>query len=322
MESLIYTKYNYTHTCIEDTYQDVLEYGIENISEYYDTVEYSDTMFIINSCSIFQRAIDWVCRYCKEYYPNVKRIIYYDFEQCYIHNKYLILLFYDKIIENQKTIESYGMSFELWTYNPLNLNYYKKLLGDNINAKFVPLRYCESLKYKHKQLLDKRVNLKKEFFFGFIGEIFNEESNYRYSNLQKIYHTLSVNDRSILIISRCKVFLNDLDLNSKYVCGLNLHQYDENSYQEQIRIAPLLQSGIPVISEKSHINFFGDLILEYDFSNYNADDFYQKVDEYLDRVSNIDLSEEFKQMTVDNYNEYVFNIEQQYNKVIEENIYV
>lgn len=316
---IFYEKKTHTQLAIDSYGKNVLEFAKSNIEERFDTEEYSDAIFVINSCDLINN-ISYLCDYCKENFPWVKRVIYYDCEQFYIHKKYVLFLF----IENLKTVPTFlkerGFDFEIWSYNPINLKYYDKLFDKEIKYKFVPCVYSNTLQEKYDILKKSRLCREQyQFKFGFIGEIFNYTSAYRLDNLKKIYTLDSGNDFPFLLIERSSDFLNNNELNSMYESCLNIHQYDENSYQEVLRIAPMIQSGIPVITEKSNINFFGDLVLEYDFDNFEYSDFKDKVFNYLENFN--DNTERYKEMTINNYNEYLFDINKQLQNVTEQGIY-
>lgn len=147
----------------------------------------------------------------------------------------------EHIIKNIKNAD------EIWDYDLDNIQVLKSY---GIDAKFVPIKYTESLKrIKNKKHPDIDV-----LFYGtltprrynIISQMIN--SDYYYNNINFVYLFNFDGPKLDDYISRSKIILN-------------IHPH-ENHRQEQARIYyPLINSKC-VISEKSDRNYFGDLVLE------------------------------------------------------------
>ena len=178
-----------------------------------------------------------------------KKIIVYQLEQL-VENHWWTK---EEIIDNIKNAD------EVWDYDLENIEILKL---NKIEAKFVPIKYTESLKkIKNKEFPDIDV-----LFYGTLTPrryniIFNMiNRDYYYGNINFVYLFNFDSSKLDDYISRSKIILN-------------IHPHDCHR-QEQVRIYYPLINDKCIISETSSINYFGDLILERDPEYFRNTIFY------------------------------------------------
>lgn len=196
----------------------------------------------------------------------------------------------DHIIERLKDAD------EVWDYDLDNI---KKLKKHGIDAKFKPFLYSERLK---------RIENKPEpdidiLFYGTL-------TDYRYKFLERINHYGSVGT-TVCAFGLSREVLDEFIGRSKIIIDLQLSD-SETFIQKQTRLYYALINNKCVLSEKSHKNYYGDLIVEV---NNDVDEIL-KTAEYLissekwREYSNI--SDKFKNLTLYNMIDNAFsNVESQ-----------
>jgi hypothetical protein len=202
-----------------------------------------------------------------------KKVIVYQLEQLVDNHWWSI----EHIINNIKNAD------EIWDYDLENIQVLKSY---GISAKFMPIKYTESLK---------RIENKKDpdidvLFYGtltprrynIIANMIN--SDYYYNHINFVY-LFNFDDKKLDdYISRSKIILN-------------IHP-NENHRQEQVRIYYPLINNKCVISEISSINYFGDLILEREPEYFrNTIFYYLQNDLWKSDFENV--SEKYKKFKLD-----------------------
>jgi len=185
----------------------------------------------------------------KKLCPN-KRIIIYQFEQLY-NNLSQWYNPHSNVPHIKRRTEQLNGWFknvdEIWEYDLNNLMFLKSM-GFN-NVKHMPLKYANSLKRINN-------NCVKDIDVLFYGQVKGCER--RKEIIEKISqkHNIIIvpygttGDKLYQYVDRSKIVLN-------------IHFY-ESGIQEQVRIFELLINNKCVLSERSKINYFGDLITECD----------------------------------------------------------
>lgn len=169
----------------------------------------------------------------KESFPTAKKLIAYQTEQLVPGHWWSVEHILSNIIEAD----------EIWDYDLENIKVLKKY---NINAKFRPILYTSCLQ-RIKNVEEPDIDI---LFYGSLTprrnaflEYFTWQSSYNY----------------VVIINNDITAIDEYIARSKIV--LNIHPH-EHHRQEQTRISYLLHNNKCVISEKSNINYFSDLIVE------------------------------------------------------------
>lgn len=133
---------------------------------------------------------------------------------------------------------------EIWEWQINIMNKYPEDLKDLV--KFMPVRYIS----KYEQFA---ITLKDPvYLFAFCGNI----GEYRMSVLEQ--YTSQYAPIKVLCGIR---YLNNTKEFENCACVFNIHYHPDN-YQEQLRICEFLSLNIPVVSEASDINYFGNLVPE------------------------------------------------------------
>lgn len=201
------------------------------VLEHYDTDKFDNTVFIINTIDTIDDVI--------KLYPN-KNYIYYQMEHLNANTTY-----------STETIDRLSNFPCIWDIDINNVKILNKYLNNEIY--FMPVRYTSYFSDKYIGTAeDPKFDL---LFYGVISpermNLMNEFSYDFETNRTCVFWGNSIFD------------VPELVKNCKFV--MNLHQVDyEHSNQEQVRIFELLSIGKSVISAKSKINYFGDLIKECD----------------------------------------------------------
>jgi hypothetical protein len=214
------------------------------ISEYY----YDECQ---NSCILLGNLIYYDIEEYKKTHKDLK-IVIYQLEP--LHKKHWI---YTNGPSKDHFIKSIKLADEVWDYDLDNIKTLKKLY--NIDAKFMPLGYTESLR-KISNVENPEIDV---LFYGALSQhrseiLFNafekgvfdsdeeaeEFSNVKFVNLHGLY-----GDELDDYISRSKIVLN--------ICPY------KNGIQAQTRIFYLLANNKCVLSEKCNRNYYGDLITEF-----------------------------------------------------------
>jgi hypothetical protein len=169
------------------------------------------------------------------------RLIAYQLEQLFQGSPWL----------NSKTINSLNQVDEIWEYDSLNIPFYQNHVNKQI--KHFPMNlYCPEF----DNVIESGV---KDIDFLFVGALNDRRMNVLNTFTEKTKHSL------VIAMNTYDEKLTSLLDRSKAV--INVHFFAENNRQEQVRLNPLLSAGIPVLSEASTNNYFGNYIME--FKNMN-----------------------------------------------------
>lgn len=191
--------------------------------------EYADTVFILGH-------VDPRCKLSdmRKQYPN-KKLIVYQLEQMYTGCKFA----------NKHCYEWLTGADEIWDYDLDNIEW---LAREGIRASFHPLRYVSTL--RDIPVLDKDVDV---LFYGAMTprrcEIMAKLGNRSVGKWTTAY-VLGVAGESLARwIGRSKIILN-------------IHAYDNNNRQEQVRMFYPVINGACVVSEESARNYLERSIVE------------------------------------------------------------
>lgn len=201
------------------------------VLEHYDTEEYEDTVFVINTWDSKEEAASHLLG---------ARYIFYQMEHFPMGGDYV-----------KETIQRMNTYDEVWDIDILNIRIYPDEIRKKV--KFMPLRYASI--YDNLNIIRKAVPRFDWLFCGVCSP-----------HRQQIIGWLAANfelNKGMYIFGHKYEEIPDLLADAKFM--INIHQTDEShTIQEQVRISEILSMGLPVISERSIINYFGDLITECD----------------------------------------------------------
>lgn len=230
-------------------------------------------------------------------YPG-KKIIIYQLEQLFDNKSqwYNINSSNKEVVRRTKHIkETLQKCDEIWDYDIDNIEFLKSEGFDKI--KHVPLPYSKKLK---------RINRNKNpeydiIFYGSINERrikFLEylKDDYKLLILAPSRDVERYKDSKIGKYMIGDIYGDDLFeyiFNSKIV--LNLHYYD-SKIQEQVRIFELLINDKTVVSEKSRINYYGNMIHEFE----TPEEMVEIINSLLE-WRNCSISNEFKKKPSENF---------------------
>lgn len=232
----------------------------------------------------------------RKIYPD-KKIIIYQLEQLFDNKSqwYNINSSNKEVVRRTNHIkETLHKCDEIWDYDIDNIEFLKSEGFSRI--KHVPLPYSENLKRVNK-------NKNPEYDIIFYGSI-NErrikfleylKDNYKLLIIAPSYDVEKYKDSIIGNYMVKDVYGDDLFeyiFNSKIV--LNLHYYD-SKIQEQARIFELLINNKTVVSEKSRINYYGNIIHEFE----TPEEMIEIIDSLL-KWQNYSISNEFRKKSLDN----------------------
>ena len=172
-------------------------------------------------------------------YPDHERIIVFQCEPLLSESHYW---------NPQTIINNMQGADEIWDYDYEN---YQLLLDHGLPAKFCPLlfsdenRTCSVTRPKDIDIL--------------VYGLFTARRGHWLHELH-----MAMNP-DVKIYSVCNVLHPDIDqLVDRSKVIVNWHQHPDQWQQEQTRISWLLTNGKNVVSERSRINYYGDLIREFD----------------------------------------------------------
>lgn len=134
---------------------------------------------------------------------------------------------------------------EVWDYDYQNCVFLQK---HGINAHFKPIIHAENISIKEKNEKDIDV-----LFYGSFTE-------YRMKIMSRLFFDVNPNTVVHCLANVMHPMLDHYVSRSKII--LNLHHAETQQQQEQTRLGYLLASGKTIISEKSTVNYYGDLIVE------------------------------------------------------------
>lgn len=209
--------------------------------------------------------------YFREKHPSQKIIIYQLEPLCCTDHWWKS----DDIIRELKKAD------EIWEYDYQNL-LYLKLHG--INASFKPFIYSRHI--------DEIQNTTKDIDVLFFGT----SSSKRYEWLQKMTFYLRQNTRTMMLANIFHPEINDYIARSKIV--INIHNGETVKQQEQPRLGYLLANGKHIISERSYINYYNDLVTEVDSWQEMVAKIHETLDNYSDE-NELAIKNKFMNLTLD-----------------------
>lgn len=176
----------------------------------------------------------------KKLYPNNKKIIVYQTEPLVEGHWWPVEFIVSRLQEAD----------EVWDYDFENIEVLKSY---GIEAKFRPFTYTEGLK---RIPYNPNPDIDILFYGAFTPR--------RCDILTKIGNHYN-NQFKIVILNGCsKKSLDEFIFRSKVILNINAHDSDR---QKQTRIIHPIVNNKCVVSEKSKINYFGDNLIELDFSD-------------------------------------------------------
>ena len=264
---------NFKHIAI--LYLPQLESIKRMVQEHYDTPEYDDTLFVINTFFLADETLDMFNKHS----ITQHRRIYYNFE----HTNDFVA--HPSILENM--YNTFGIN-ELWSMEPNTA-----LSANGLDVKCMPVRYTTLI---HKSSL----TLDKKFDLGFVGIIGSNDYSPRRNNF---FHEYIVNkniDFSIKIMNGYQIIdLADDLADCKFI--LDSHRNYRNNMQNQVRLFEHICMGHMVLSEKSDYNMFPGLV--YEWNNI------EELSEMIRNIKPQDFSGKYKELT------YTDEAYEQYRKV-------
>jgi len=171
---------------------------------------------------------------------------------------------------------------EVWDYDYQNV-VLLRLLG--INAHFRPFLYSDAVKYNQSDST-------RDIDFLFFGTLTDRRAHW----LTLLSNAINT-DMSLVVLTN--IFQPQLDqyINRAKIV-INLHHGDGVSQQEQPRIGWLLTNGKHVLTEKSAVNYYGDMVGEFSTYEELVDSAVGMLSVY-DREREQDISNQFASMTLD-----------------------
>lgn len=184
---------------------------------------------------------------------------------------------------------------EVWDFDYQNVQI---LQNYGINAKFKPPLYTSQLK-KLKTIENPDIDVL------FYGTLTNYRSSLLFDLIEKaiipVHHFDLITKRTIMTLYNFTGDkLNEYLARSKII--LNISPYDGEKRQEQVRIFYNLINGKCVLSEKSPINYYDDLIVEFD-----------GVQQLSDKILQLLENDNWRNYTNKDFNSYSQTIKQKYN---------
>lgn len=206
------------------------------IMEHYSDERYRDTIFMLTPCyPYFSFNGNLIPEEMMEGYTNR---IFCNFDH-FAYKEYKEMVF--------EWIRNTGIT-KVWEWQAnMTARYYIYPEDIRQNVIFMPVRYCEW----YEQFRTNR-DAEKIFDLGFIGNI-----NPRRYNLLQNYFSSYSHIKTVLGYGLPNLANNFDDCK----CILNIHGDDGNN-QEQLRVFEAICLNIPVISEKSPINYFPGMVIE------------------------------------------------------------
>lgn len=201
------------------------------IEEHY-IKKYSNTVFLCTPCYPFFTFNDNMIP--KEMITNYSTRIFCNFDH-FTYDSYASHLF-----EWCRNVDITN----IWEWQVKIMDKYPDDLKRKV--KFMPVRYVPF--YENKQVIKKDI----KYLFAFSGNI--NERRYR------ILNQFNIDYIPYKILNGIK-YIDHIDEFEHTAFVLNLHG-DDGNQQEQLRIHEFLCMNMPVVSEISDVNYFGDIICE------------------------------------------------------------
>jgi len=231
------------------------------VQEHYDTPEYDDTLFLINTLGSNIPLLN------KDDFKQHRKI-YYNFEHSNDLNP-------EEKFYVQDLFKDFGVT-EVWTMEP-NCETFDTDLG----VKYKPVRYTSYIK---------KIDYHSEpkFDLGFAGIVGSYDIAPRRNKFFNDYLKNTKYNFSIKILNGHPISeMQDEFANCRFI--LDSHRNYMHNMQNQVRIFEHICLGHTVLSEKSDYNIFPGLIYEW-----------ENIDELNDLINTIkpeDFSEKYKEMT-------------------------
>lgn len=148
--------------------------------------------------------------------------------------------------------------YEVWDYDKQNVEYLRSL--GLTNVKFKPFLYTSRYELPESGL-NKDIDL---LFFGMFSE---QRLRFFFDLFNKANYPEEWNDawskvNFVWLYNSCDAKLDELIMRSKIHLDLR-NSGEEDARQRQTRIATLLANKCCVLSQKSTINYYGDMIIEF-----------------------------------------------------------
>lgn len=236
----------------------------EFLLQYHDTEENKDSVIIIGTYNFHN------VEFFRNKYPN-KKIIIYQLEHM-VGGGYWRGT--DSLIDNIIGAD------EIWDFDLLNIAYLSTYRNVKVD-KHVPLLYTYSLDRLFVYDDDMDIDL---LFFGYM-------SPRRYEYLQILQKHFYNKLKFMFVYGIQGGELDYYIERSKII--LNVHAFGPYSRQEQPRIFYLLINGKCVLSEETQLNYYGDMIVEF-----NKDNFVDKINYLLNDYNymsiGLDAKEKFR----------------------------
>ena len=173
------------------------------------------------------------------------RMVVYNLEQLFKGSPWL----------TNKTLAWLRAADEVWDYDTENLNF---LYANGIRASYVPMEYCEALKYTSVYNGPKDIDV---LFYG-------APTDRRLKILQSWMGMSQHHAVTVIATGISGKLLEHYIHRSKII--LNLHAFDKVYRQEQVRMFVPVINGCCVVSESSTRNEFATSIVESSTRNMNS----------------------------------------------------
>ncbi len=225
------------------------------VLEYFDNELYKDVIIIINGVPEHDRILKYRSLY------KTKKLIIYNLEQLIGHNT---------LSDVNSIVKHASKADEIWDYDALNIEYLK-LYYNITNVRYVPMLYTKCLERDFEKP-DKYL-----YDLLFYGSFYLHRFN-MYWYIRNLFPQLKLGMLS-------GNFNDDLDFHIKHAkIILNLSTFKPYNRLEQVRIFYNLINGKCVLSEESQHNYFGNLIEEFNESNFKDKlDYLLENDNFIDK---------------------------------------
>lgn len=228
----------------------------EFLLQHHDTEENKDSVIIIGSYNFHN------VEFFRDKYPN-KKIIIYQLEHM-VGGGYWRGT--DSLIDNIIGAD------EIWDFDLLNIEYLRIYRNVKVD-KHVPLLYTNSL---DRNFSDSKKDIDL-LFFGYM-------SPRRYEYLQ-ILQTHFYNKIKFMFLYGMSEEEQDYYIERSKII-LNIHAFGPYARQEQPRIFYLLINGKCVLSEETQLNYYGDMIVEFNKNNFILNIDYLLNNDYYIKIGN------------------------------------
>jgi hypothetical protein len=200
--------------------------------------------------------------------------------------------------KTEKIVDHIKDADEIWDYDYQNIQILRQ---HGINARFCPPTYTESLKTV-KNVENPDIDI---LFYGTLND-------YRFKQYRDlIYNSVITDEHAKTFVKTRFMFLHNYtdSLLDEYIGKSkiiwNMNPYSGETRQQQTRIFYALINNKCVISEKSPVNYYGNLIVEYE----NASDMFTK-------TMNLLKDDNWKKYTANNYKEQCIHMRKKVENIL------